>query len=342
MMANSPDPDRGVTAYDYWVSVGMQLATWGNSYSIIDRNGFTSEANRILLTIPGDWQIKEDTNGVITYKHTSLGIFNVDDIIHFKINSWEGVVGLSPISTNRETMGLAIKQHNYAGKVYGSKPPGYLTAEGTLSPESKKNLKESWTDMTEGDNLGGTPVLSGGLKYQAIMIPPDDAQYIESRKMTKEEIYGIFRIPPTFAQDYEHTPYNTSEQQDLTFMKYTITPYLRNIEQELEIKLLPVANRTSAKPLQIRFNIESLLRADFQTRTEGYRVLINNGVLSANDVRQLENMNPIEGGDRYYMPMNMVPIDKIDDLFKDEESRAAYHELIKQLNHGKEGLHIRS
>ena len=338
MGGNSPDPDRGMTAYDYWAAVGLHLTTWGNSYSIIKRNEYSAKVKGLTLTYPSDWLIKENADGSIIYQHQKMGVFTPDEILHFKINSWEGIVGLSPISVNRETFGLAIKQQRYAARILGEKPPGYLYTDTEVKDDTRKSIKDSWEDMTTGSEMGGTPVLTGGLKYQPIMLPPGDAQYVEGRNLTKEDIYSIFRIPPILTQNFDKTPYNTAEEQDLSLLKHTITPYLRNIEQEMELKLLPVSNRESKAPLQIRFNQDSLLRSDYKSRAEGARIYWNMGVMSANDIRKMENLNPIEGGDRYYVPLNMAPSDKIDEILIKEGGQEEARQLIADIENGKAKL----
>jgi HK97 family phage portal protein len=177
--------------------------------------------------------------------------------------------------------------------------------------KQEDNIAKGWKDKIAE---GSTPLIPFGLKYNNLMINPGDAQYLDSIEATKEDIYAIFRVPPTLAQNYDRTPYNTAEQQDLVYLKYTMLPIVTNIEQECNAKLFSEANNTSETPFYVKFNTNAFMRGDFKTRTEGYRTLWQMGAINGDHIAELEDWVKWEGGDERFVPMNMIPLSKMDEF----------------------------
>ena len=308
-------PNSYMTAYDFWYAMLQWRNAWGNAIAEIVRDGMGQAVE--MHIIPCYEVSMVNVDGEMYYKHKDRVIHSFN-IFHLKVNAKNGVWGISPIRQNAETFSLSIRQEQYANKVFGTKPPGFLTFPGNLTDDQKKASKESWQTQVED----GTPVLSGGFEYKPISIPPDDAQYVESRKFTKNDIYGIFRIPPTFAQDYERATFSNSEQQALVFVVHTLMPMLISIEQECNSKLFGVINATKSRPFYCKINVNGLLRGDINTRRQYYETMLGRGVMTPNEVRALEEMNGYEGGDRYWVQSGFIPVDRADD-FIDKGSKPA-------------------
>ncbi len=327
LMAISPDPDLGVTASNYWQAVMIHIGTLGNSYSFIQRNN-AGEVERIILMLP--WECwPRMTNGELWYQTQNFGLRRPDDILHFKGLTWGGIIGLSPISEQNDLITLSEKISQYAKIVYGKKVPGYISGNNPFDVKQLKQLSEMWENQITGDNLGGTPVLGDGMKYHNIPISPADIDYIKTRNITDQNIYTMYRISPTLAQDFSKATFHNAEQQDLVFLKGSIMPYVIGFEQEITTKLFPVKNRRSSKPLVAKFNLNSLLRGDFKSRTEGYAMMWQNSLMNANEIRALEDMNPKDDGDNYYVMVNMQPEEQA--LNPDEETKLLNSKINDQV-----------
>ena len=245
-----------------------------------------------------------------TYEYQGK-VYRSWEMLHFKDMSLDGKTGISKIAYNAETIGYSRKLKSFGSNAIGIKPPGYFSTEAgyDVVKKNEENIAKGWKDNIAA---GNTPLIPFGLKYNNLQINPGEAQYLDSIEATKEDIYAIFRVPPTLAQNYAETPYNTAEQQDLVFIKYTMLPIVTNLEQECNMKLFPESNKNSAEPLYVKFNVNAFMRGDFQARTEGYRTLWQSGMISGNMVADLEDYPHYEGGDERFVPMNMIPLSKMD------------------------------
>lgn len=311
-------PNEYMSAYDFWATMIMWLMGWGNAFALIDRD-FADRPFSMRIVFPWDISIREESlEYFYLYKGASV---SSRDVLHFRIFSKNGIIGTSPIMQNREAMGLIHKQDRYGGMAYGAKPPGYLTYEGVnLTNAQEQEYAKLWKNNTSGDSLGSTPVLKGGFKYHPILIPPGDAEYIASKNLSDIKVYGIYRIPPTFAQNYDRATHSNAEQQDIVFAKYTALPIVTMIEKECNMKLLPVSNRISNNKKYVKGNLKSLLQGDIAAREGFYRSMVHSGVLSPNDVLRLEDMNTYEGGDRHYIQSGSIPVDRIDDFVNSKQN----------------------
>jgi HK97 family phage portal protein len=217
----------------------------------------------------------------------------------------------------RNALGLAMATEEYGSKFFanGAQPSGVLEHPGTIKDTEK--LRKAWQAQFGGSgNSNGIAVLEEGLKYHPISIPPDQAQFLESRKFQINEICRMFRIPPHMVGDLEKSSFSNIEQQSLEFVKYTLDPWLCRWEQSMQRCLL---NRDDKQRYFWKFNVDGLLRGDYQSRMQGYAVGRQNGWLNANDIRELENMDEIpaaEGGDLYLVNGNMLPLGQAGNFYK--------------------------
>ena len=266
------------------------------------------------------WPLRPDKvtikriNGKLYYIYQSEGLgrfeFEHIDILHVKGMSLNGVEGVSPITYAREAIGLGLAAEDFGSRFFANdaRPGIVLEHPGALSDQAYKKLKKSWADKHGGlANKHKVAILEEGMKIHEIGIPPEDAQFLETRKFQVNEIARIFRIPPHMIGDLERSTFSNIEQQSLEFVIHTVRPWLVRWEQALNISLLPGEYR---QKYFIEFLVDGLLRGDIKSRYEAYSIGRQNGWLSADDIRELENMNPLpdDMGKIYLIPLNMIPI----------------------------------
>lgn len=310
LIHNQPNPFQ--TASQFWKSVSAHMDLFGNAYAIISYSGRFQPTGIELIEDPCSVNILRTERGDKVFEFQGKRYQNYE-MLHFRDLSLDGVYGCSRIKYNASTLAYAGKLKSYGSNAIGVKPPGYFTTEQNYATVKgqETSLSKTWKDAIA---TGDTPTLPFGLKYLPLMINPGDAQYLEAVNATKEDIYGMFRVPPTLAQNYERATFANAEQQSLVYIQYTMLPLIVNIEQELNSKLFADGNSESASPYYVKFNTAALMRGDFKSRTEGYRTLWSIGQLSGNQIADFEEWNHFDGGDERYIPMNMIPLSKMDDF----------------------------
>ena len=271
--------------------------------------------------LPNRMSVERNDAGEIIYTYTPMIDANPnfkdkgqirlrkEDVLHILGLGFDGLVGYSPIAMAKNAIGIALATEEYGAAFFrnGARPGGVLEHPGVLKDPSK--LRESWHAVYGGAmNTGRIAVLEEGVKYQQIAIPPEEAQFLETRKFQIDEIARLYRVPPHMIGDLEKSSFNNIEQQSLEFVKYTLNPWVVRWEQSLQKALLSEKER---KEYFIRFKVDGLLRGDYKSRMEGYAIGRQNGWLSANDIRSLEDINPIEGdegGDLYLINGSMTKL----------------------------------
>lgn len=304
-------PNKHMTAYNWTFAMVAGAAGWGESYAPITRHTGTGEVLEIGLVPPWDMYRVCMPDGSMYYKEVLSGkVWNSDDLITLRPFTLDGKKPVSIIRYNAETLGFAIQSQKYRGKVFKIKPPGYLASEHPITdPKQLEQIAKYWS----GQLAGGVPVAYGGLKYMPISFNPAELQLLETHKFTEQQICSLFRLPPTFLQDYNRATFANAEQQGLVYKTYTLTPFITNFMQEINAKCFPEDNQRSETPSYINFNLNGLLAGDYKTRTEGYRTLFQMGV-PLNHFMSLEDHNPVEGGDVGFVPMNMIRLDKAEEF----------------------------
>jgi HK97 family phage portal protein len=307
LIHTKPNPFQ--TASSFWKSVSAHIDLYGNCFAIVSYSGRYQPTRIDLVEDPSSVQILESESGNAYYEYNGKR-YQDYEILHFKDISLDGYYGCSRIQQNADTIGYAGSLRKYGRNSIKNRVEGYFTTQAPfdLIRAQEKNLQAGWKDAAAE---GKIPFLPLGLKFERFGISPNDAQYLESINATKEDIYGIFRIPPTLAQNYERATFANAEQQDLVFVKHTMLPIITNIEQECNAKLFSEANATSDTPYYVKFNVNAFLRGDFTTRTQGYKTLWERGLITGNMVADFEDWNHYEGGDERFIPMNMIPLSQV-------------------------------
>ena len=270
--------------------------------------------------MPDRMNVERDSKGQLYYEYTvsmddaptvkgSTVILPPSEVLHIPGLGFDGLVGYSPIAMAKNAIGMAIACEEYGAKFFanGAQPSGVLEHPGTLKDPSR--VRESWQSTFGGShNANKVAVLEEGMKYTPISISPEQAQFLETRKFQINEIARIFRVPPHMVGDLEKSSFSNIEQQSLEFVKYTLDPWVSRWEQSMVRSLLTPEEK---KQYFVKFNVDGLLRGDYQSRMNGYAVGRQNGWMSANDIRELENLDRIPeelGGDLYLINGNMTKL----------------------------------
>jgi HK97 family phage portal protein len=277
----------------------------GNAYCIIERNA-AGQPIKLTPVHPDKVAIKM-RDGEKYFHVDKVGVFADYEMLHLMGLSFSGIEGISVMEAAREAIGMGLAAQQFGGEFFGNGANlgGVITHPAKLTPDSMQRLKDSWRRNYQGnDKSHGTAVLEEGMKYERIGIPPDQAQFLETRKFQILDIARIFRVPPHMLGELDASASRANiEEQGISFVRDTIRPIVTMWEDELNKKLFMPSEQGR---MYVRFNLDSLLRGDTSSRFSSYAVARQWGWLSVNDIRDLENMNPIEGGDVYLQPLNMV------------------------------------
>ena len=317
LLHDEPNPE--MSSFVFRETLMTHLLLWGNAYAQIIRNG-KGEVMALYPLMPNKMSVERDENGQLYYTYTRSAeeaktaetgrvILLPKDVLHIPGLGFDGLVGYSPIAMAKNAIGLAIATEEYGAKFFanGAAPSGVLEHPGTI--KDPQRVREAWQRQVGGSsNSGKIAVLEEGMKYTPISISPEQAQFLETRKFQINEIARIFRVPPHMVGDLEKSSFSNIEQQSLEFVKYTLDPWVVRWEQSIARSLL---SENEKKQYFVKFNLEGLLRGDYASRMNGYATARQNGWMSANDIRELENLDRIpaeEGGDLYLINGNMLPL----------------------------------
>jgi HK97 family phage portal protein len=317
LLHDEPNPE--MSSFVFRETLMTHLLLWGNAYAQIIRNG-KGEVLALYPLMPNKMSVDRDEKGQLYYTYqrsneeapTMEGAsvkLKPTDVLHIPGLGFDGLVGYSPIAMAKNAIGMAIACEEFGAKFFanGAAPSGVLEHPGTIKDPAR--VRDAWQSQFGGSsNSGKVAVLEEGMKYTPISISPEQAQFLETRKFQINEIARIFRVPPHMVGDLEKSSFSNIEQQSLEFVKYTLDPWIIRWEQSMARVLLSLDEK---KEFFIKFNLEGLLRGDYQSRMNGYSIARQNGWMSANDIRELENLDRIpaeQGGDLYLINGSMLPL----------------------------------
>ena len=308
-----------MTSFTFREVMMTSLLLYGNAYAkIVRKDGHVKE---LWYMEPQYVSVERDiTTKKLKYHYydeleDKTHIYRPDQVFHIVGLSYDGMIGISPIDQAREAVGLALATEEYGARFFGNgaRPGGVLEHPGIVKDPEK--LRESWNSVYQGPrNSNKVAVLEEGMKYHEIGLSPEASQFLETRRYQVNEICRIFRVPPHMIGDLERSTFSNIEHQSIDFVVHTIRPWLKRWEQAIYKCLFSPVER---QLYYAHFNVDGLLRGDFATRVQGYATARQNGWMSVNEIRKLENMNPIpadKGGDDYLVNGNMVSAKQQDNL----------------------------
>lgn len=303
-------PNPWMTSVEYRETKLAHTLSWGNAYSEIE---FNRAGNPVAL-----WPLRPDRMTVTKSGRELRYLYDLGDgeirnlparnIHHLRGLGNDGIVGYSPVRVAMQAIGLGLGTEEYGARFFGNGArPGLIVRHpGKLSQAAAERLKKSFEDEHKGLGMAHrTKVLEEGMEISTIGIPPEEAQFLETRKFQALEIARIFRVPPHMIGDLDRATFSNIEEQSLNFVIYTLRPWLVRDEQRLTADLL---NDAEQKTLLIEYLVDGLLRGNIQARYQAYNTAINAGFFTRNEVRELENKNPLDGLDEPLMPLNMIEV----------------------------------
>lgn len=318
LLSDSPNPE--MTSFVFRETLMGHLLLWGNSYSQIIRDGH-GKVVALYPLLPDKMKVERSENGEIYYIYNSEGkdyLLRNTEVLHIPGLGFDGLIGYSPIAMAKNAIGMALATEEYGAKFFanGANPGGVLEHPGVVKDPHR--IRDSWNSVYQGtSNAHRVAVLEEGMKFSPIGIPPEQAQFLETRKYQTEEICRIFRVPPHLVGDLERATFSNIEHQSISFVVHTIRPWLVRIEQSINKSLFTDEEK---KEYFVSFVVEGLLRGDYESRMRGYSIGIQNGFMSPNDIRRLENLNPIpseEGGNTYMVNGNMLKLKDVGAFVKE-------------------------
>jgi HK97 family phage portal protein len=301
-------PNSYMTAQEFAELEVAHLALRGNFYGF--KNVVRGNVTEILPLNPAAVtpKLTEDGSDLVydvTFENGTRDILDASEVYHVKLFSLDGISGLSPISQNRESIGLSIAAEQHGARLFsnGAMPGGILSTPQTLKKDSHQRIKDSWNEIHQGvENSHRVAILEAGMQWTKTGLTAEEAQFLETRKFSRSEIAGIFRVPPHKIGDLERSTNNNIEQQSLDFYTDGLMPYLTRIESRTRFSLLKPSDR---RRFFAKFDVRSLLRADIRSKGAYYDSMVRNGAMSPNEIREEEDRNPRKGGDIYLTPSNM-------------------------------------
>jgi HK97 family phage portal protein len=301
VLTQSPNPM--MTASQWMQPTMMSLLLWGNAFTWIDR--VDGEVLGLWPLNASRVQILLKTDGTLDYFYSDLTgrshHFSAEELIHFRLFTLDGYIGLPVLDYHRMTLDFETATTAYAYSIYqnGGQPGGVLEYPGVLKEAQVNRIRDSWKATHSGPmNAAQVAILEEGMKYTPLALPLSSLNYIEEKKFSVEQIARIFGVPPHLIGAMDKPTYASVEQQSIEFVRYTINPYVVSLEQSIAKALLQ-------GPYVYKMNLNGFERSDIRTRYLSYATARQWGWMSANDIRELEDQNRIEGGDDYLVPLNM-------------------------------------
>lgn len=306
------EPNSWQSSYDWREVSQLYTSGWGNGLTRIVRNR-KGEAQELVLCKP--WQsslVKNAGRYVYAVNDDDDGLLGVspDDMIHIRALGSDSRWGKSPIRQHAESISLGLAVQRYGSRFFqgGGRATGVLTPKGGISEKGWESLKEFWKKARGRLNSDDskTLLLPGDLEYKPLTVPPEDAQFIESRKLTRSEVAGIFNVPAHMINDLDRATFSNISEQALQFVRHTMMPWIVKWEQEINRKLFTRAERRAG--YYVKFNLAGLLRGTPKDRAEFYHYAITDGWMNRNEVRVFEDMNPVEGLDKFLVSVNAAKL----------------------------------
>ena len=308
ILTQNPNPDQ--TKVAFFSKIIVDLCLDGNSYVYIERNGSGVPVNLYCLK-SDDVQVTQNGKDIFYSYGDKKTMYSSQEVLHFKGMSTDGIIGVSPVQQCKNAIGWGIAVETYGNTFFrnGAKLSGVLSTDRQMSELAIERLKTSFREQyTALNDANKTLILEEGLKFQQISISNEQAQFLASRDMAIQEVARVFNIPPHMLKDLSKSSFNNIEQQSTEFVRYSVQPYLANLESEMNLKLF---KQNEKGKLFTNFDANGLLRGSPNDRANFYEKMVNIGAMTINEVRERENMNAVQDGDQLYLPKGMDTIQEI-------------------------------
>ena len=304
------EPNEEMDSFCFRETLMMHLLLYGNCFAEIER---TNSGTILALwpLLPDRMHLDRKSNGQLFYRYGSDDAevqLLPENVLHIRDMSYDSLVGISRVRLIREAIGWQLAAEQFSQSFFGNGSHFglyYVAVPNKLQPDGMKNLRESKEALNRGPgNAHKLAVFDNGAELKQLGIPPEQSQFIQSRQFGIAEIARAFRLQPHLLADLTRSSFSNIEQQSLEFVKYTLLPWMRRWEGEINRKLFSTAEKGH---IFAEFNADGLLRGDIQSRYNAYHIAITDGWKNRNEIRELENDNPVDGLDVYLSPLNMAP-----------------------------------
>ncbi len=299
ILHDAPNPD--MSSFTFREALMANALLWGNAYARIERA--RGKVTALVPLMPDRVQPERDQAGKLRYRLDGGDTFlSPANVLHVPGLGFDGAAGYPPIRAARQAVGLALAAQEFGARFFGngSRPGGVIESPKQLDDTAVERLRAAWQALHGGPaNAHKVAVLEDGVTFKPIAVNPDEAQFLETRQFQVAEVCRVFRVPPHLIADLSRSTYSNIEHQSLEFVVHSVRPWLVRWEAELNRKLF------AGTEYFAEFLVDGLLRGDVRARYQAYAIGRQNGWLSANDIREMENLNPIEGGDEYLTPANL-------------------------------------
>lgn len=319
------EPSELYTSYVFRSTLQFHLGMRGNAYARIYRDG-RGGARELRILHPnfvrpflykGALYYEVSPNPAMGDTASNTEILTAQEVLHVKNMSSDGINGRSPIQVHRDTIGIGLSNRNFVSDIHknGGRVRGALTHPGKLDPEQVANLRSGFVSAI---NEGKFPMLQNGVDFKVLSLTPADAEYIRTHNLTALDVCSIYGVPPHKIAILDRATFSNIEHQGIEYVQETLLPIVKNWEPELKRKLLPKELKSNH---HYRFNLEGRMRGDTISRMRAYAIARQWGWMNADEIRELENMNPLpdQQGEIYLSPLNMVPAGQYVDMSEDED-----------------------
>jgi HK97 family phage portal protein len=313
MLHSLPNPE--MTSVELRDAIQGHVLLWGNGYCEVVRDN-AGRVRQLWPLRPDRVRLIRNARNDLIYELTlpdnQVRHLSARRVLHIKGLSFEGLLGYDPVKLGRESMGMAMAAEEYGGRFFSNdgSPGGVLEHPGNISTDAANRLRNSWYETHGGLNRKHrVAILEEGIKWHQVGIAPDNAQFLETRKYQTIEIVRLFRVPPHKIQELDRATWGNIEHQAIEFVTDTIWPWTVRWEQAISRTLLSESERES---YFVEHLLQGLLRGDIKTRYQAYAIARQNGWLNANEIRELENMNPYDGGDEYLVNAALQDVGEVE------------------------------
>lgn len=308
------EPNQFQTSYDWRETAMVHVNGWGDSFSHVNRNR-KGEVISLDFLGPREAYLEKSTTGRYIYRVNNDDLttraVQMPDMLHFKAIGSGAKMGTSPIRQCREAFALGLESQNYGNRFFagGGRPTAVVGVKGALTKDSWERVKTAWkkaqATLKKDDN--NTLLLPTELEYKALTIAPEDAQFLETRKFSRSEVAGIYNVPAHMINDLDKATFSNISEQAIQFVRHTMIPWVVKFEQEMNRKLFTDAERRAG--YYVKFNLNGLLRGTAKERAEFYNIATRGGWMNRNEVRDLEEMNQVDGLSEFILSADLQPKD---------------------------------
>lgn len=316
----SQSPNALMTSFDFFKVVVVLVIIKGNAFARIKRNAFTAKVESFTLWNSEDVKVYKSGDKLV-YDHKG-DLFDAEEVLHFKHFTFDGIMGISLISFAAKQLGISLDSQDFQQTVYKDRGMGYGVIESDL-PVKKENkiiIEESFSSKMASASKFKVPMLDEGMKYKSISVTPAEAQFLESNKAGVLDVARWLNIAPHKLKDLTNANYSNIQQQSIEHIQDSMLPWIMPMEQEINRKVFSEKEKADH---YVKFNEKVLLRGDLQARKDFYTAMVYSGNMTRNEVRALEDMNPLEGLDEPLQPVNMQALSLANQLIQEQNGNSS-------------------